>query len=283
MKIKTRTALVALFSVILFLIIKEYIKMPIVNIEITGLILTITSILFGFLAGFFISELWTRYSELRNLQGTYSSSGISMIQAAKNFFKNKKFKEEFKKSTEEGLVATEIAEWYEDFNIPYLKKISNSFKHIKVKNEKDSDYLQNLLNNYNNFLDSAIKSDILGKERLFPSEWFVMISLSIIIALSILFLDIPNFFYRLITVIFPAIIVITLLFIYDLNTLLWSKEIVSLEPNASIFDALEVQRFYLKEKRKFLSPNIKNYRIEDDLRDNLKELYEHILKERKSI
>jgi hypothetical protein len=70
--------------------------------------------------------------------------------------------------------------------------------------------------------------------------------------------------------------------IYDLDTLTWGKETVSLEPNQRIFDALGLKRFYLKKKKRFISSYIKNYRTEDALTKDLKKIYLNIVKLQKS-
>ena len=62
-----RNIAIAIFTFLIFLVIKLYFKMPNVNVGLVGIILTASAILFGFLAGFFISQLWTRYSEIRLL------------------------------------------------------------------------------------------------------------------------------------------------------------------------------------------------------------------------
>jgi len=168
----------------IFWFIKFYIKFPGISMDIIGIILTISSILFGFLAGFFISELWSRYTEIRSTQSERCSSGLNMIAAAEHFFDNKKFEKEFKKLVEKAPIADEIIKWEEGhLEINYYINIKNSFKHIKIENEKDSEYLENLLNNYNSFVNTTIKLDILGKEKLFISEWFLMFALSFIIIL----------------------------------------------------------------------------------------------------
>lgn len=244
-----------------------------------GVILTITSILFGFLSGFFISELWTRYTEIRELVDHRSADGLSMIEYAKHFFNNKKFQQEFKKSMEKSSIADEIVEWNEtNFAIPYFREAETPFKYIRIKNQKDSAYFEKLLDNYHDFVEATVRLDTLGKDRLFPSEWFLIILLSIMILFSILSLDISHFFYKIIILLFPPIIILALSIIYDLDTLYWSKEIVSLEPNQRIFDALGVKRFYQKIKKPFISKHIKNYRTEDDLKGELKQVHLDILK-----
>ncbi|MBI4447997.1 hypothetical protein HY643_03375 [Candidatus Woesearchaeota archaeon] len=281
MRLKSRTLLLVFVTVFLFWFIKIYLKFPSAESGIIGVILTVTSILFGLLGGFFISELWTRYTQIRELQGEHSSEGLNMIKCAESFYTNKKFEKEFKKLLEKAGIVTETVTWKEGhLQIPYVRAIGDSFKLIKTKNGKENVYFENLLESYDQLVEANVKLDMLGKERLFLSEWFIILTLSAMILFSILFLDTSHLFYKVIILSFPAIIALSVSLLYDLDTLLWSKENISLEPNARLFDAIGVKRFYLKEKIPFLSQNIQGYRTEDDLEGELKEVYSNILKER---
>lgn len=277
-----RTFGLVIITIFIFWLLKFYLGFPSTDIEIVSAILTVVSVLFGFLAGFFISELWSRYTEIRELQSTRCSDGLNMITYAEYFYRNKKFEKEFKTLVEISAVADEIVEWDEGhLEIPYYRNIENSFRHIKVKDKKEEIYFDNLLESYHRFIEAAVRLDALGKEKLFLSEWLILISLSFLISISVLFLDVSHFFYQIIVFIYPSIIIMTLSIIYDLNTLLWSKETVSLEPNQQIFDAMGMKRFYQKSKKKFVSKHVKDYRTEDDLKGDLKKVYMKIIKQTK--
>lgn len=106
--------------------------------------------------------------------------------------------------------------------------------------------------------------------------------LSLIIAASILLLDVSHIFYQIVVLTFPAIMAGALLLIYDLDSLSWGKEIITLEPNERIFDALGVKRFYLKKRKPYISKWVKEYRTEDDLEGELKQAYLDVLARRTS-
>jgi hypothetical protein len=208
-----------------------------------------------------------------------------MIKYAEHFFKNEKFKESFSKLTEKSSIVDEIVEWEEGhIELSYYRDIEESFTHITdddVKTNQDSHYFEKMMTAYDRYVEATVRLDTLGKEKLFVSEWIMMVILSLIIALSVLFINVFNLFFRTIIFVFPAIIVLAMVIIYDLDNLSWSKETVSLEPNQRIFDALGLKRFYLKKKKKFISARIKDYRTEDDLTPELKKVYLDIIKSRK--
>ncbi len=278
-----RTVILVAFSIAIFWFLKFYLNFPSADAGVIGIILSISSILFGFLAGFFISELWTRYTEIRELQGSRSSAGLNMINYAEYFFKNKKFRDEFKSSVEKSIVADEIIDWDEGhIEIPYYRDIESSFRHIKkLKNKKDEIYFDNLINAHHDYVETTVRLDTLYKERLFSTEWFVIIILSVLISMSILFLDGTQFFYQIIILIFPVIVSLALSLIYDLDKLLWGKERLTMEPVQIILDSIGAKRFYLKSKKPLVSQHIKDYRTEDSLTGGARQVYLDILKKRK--
>ena len=277
-----RAFVLVIFSICAFWVIKFFFKFPSADIGIIGVILTVASVLFGFLAGFFISELWTRYTNIRELQGKRLSEGLNMIRYASYFYNNKNFEKEFKLLVEKSAVADEVINWDEGhLEIKYYQDIETSFSRIQVKTKKDQVYFDNLLDSYNEIVETIVRMDILYKERLFPTEWFMLVTLSLIITFSILFLDTSHFFYKVVVLVFPAIILLAMSVIYDLNTLVWSRGLVTLEPIQKSFDALGVKRYYIRKDEKY-APKGVEYRTEDDLVPELKKVYDDILSHRNS-
>ncbi len=263
--------------------IKFYLGFPNTDVGVIGIILSISSILFGLLTGFFISELWSRYTEIRSLQGDRSAAGMSMIKHAEYFFKNKKFKKEFGVKVEKSAVADEIINWDEGhLEEPYYRNIEDSFSSLKINGTKEGQYFQALMNDLREYYRTTTRMNILYKERLFFSEWLILIVLSIVIIVSVLFLDQSHLLYRMIILVFPAVIVLALSIIYDLDKMTWGRELITMEPTQIILDAIGVKRFYLKRDLKFVSKRIKDkgYRTEDDLKGELKKVHQNILKER---
>jgi hypothetical protein len=273
---------IVILTILAFWFIKFYLMFPSLDIEIIGIILTISSILFGFLAGFFISELWTRYTEIRSLQGTRAAHANSMVKYATHFFRNKRFEKDFKLKVEKSAIADGVIKWNEGhLELPYYYNIADSFEtHIKVRDKKDEVYMESLLESYNDFVDTTVTMDALYKDRLFLSEWIILGVLSLIISVSLLFLDISHIFYQAVVIVFPAIITLSISFMYGLDRLIWNREMLTIEPNQRILEAIGARRFYLKSDLKFVSPHIKDYRTEDDLSGELKQAYQDVLRHR---
>ncbi len=274
-----RTIILIAVTMIVIAIIKFGFGFPSADIEIIGVILSISSILFGLLVGFFISELWTRYTEIRSLQGDRSASGMNLVRRAEYFYlKNPKFEKEFKKRMEMSAIADESILWDEgQFEEPYYNDVAKTFELVDINQKKDELYFEYMMISHNTYTQSTIKMNTLYRERLFFTEWLILIALSIVIFLSTLFLDTSHFLYKTIVLTFPPIIVIALSIIYDLDKMKWGRELITLEPTQVILDAIGAKRFYLKKDKAFISPHITEYRTEDDLEGYSKQVYDEIL------
>ena len=130
-----------------------------------------------------------------------------------------------------------------------------------------------MMDRHHDYVNSTVKLATLYKERLLATEWFIILLLSFVMALSVLFLDTAQLLYQVIILAFPPIITLALSIIYDLDRLLWSKETIGMEPIQRILDSMGAKRFYLKNKKQFISKHIKIYRTEDDLKGDLKKVY----------
>ncbi|MFA5030925.1 MAG: hypothetical protein WC495_05050 [Patescibacteria group bacterium] len=262
--------------------IKFILHFPTADISIIGVILSISSILFGLLAGFFFSELWQRYTEIRSLQSERSSAGLMLVTLATHFFNNKKFEKDFIQRMENTAIADETILWDEgDFEEQYYHEVAKSFELINVKNEKDAQYFAAMLNYSYTYSMDTIKADVLYKERLSSIEWLLFTFLSFIIVISVLLLDVSQMLYSVIVLTFPGVIFLTLSIIYGLNIISWSRNLITLEPNQVIFDALKVPRFYVQRNKDLIPSYIKNFRTEQTLRGEAKRTFDAVISKRK--
>lgn len=247
-----------------------------------NLTLTAASIIFGLLSGFFISQLWTRYTEVRALQGDRTSATLSMISSAEYFFRDRRFKKDFLHRVELSEIVDQVINWDEGHvELPYYQDIEKSFRKINIRNDRDQEYFSSLLTNHRDLNRSMIRMNVLYKERLFASEWLILIVLSILIGLSILFLNAGDQFYKMVVIVFPPIIALSLLIIYDLDQMTWEREIVTLEPAQIVLETIGAKRFYMKRDLLFVEHLPKVYRTENTLTGEFKKTYLAITEGRK--
>ncbi len=264
-------------------LIKFVFAFPTADISVIGVILSVSSILFGLLAGFYISVLWSRYTEIRSLQGERSSSGLMLLDLALYFYpRNTKFERDLKRRMELACIADETILWDEgDYEEEYYRKVSRAFLLVPVKSPKDEAYFNAMVSQHANYVSTTVKMDSLYRERLSRTDWLLFAFLTITILISVLLLDTSQLFYSLIILTFPVVIYLTLATISDLNTLQWGRQLVTLEPVQCIFDALGVKRFYVERDIRFVAPGIRNYRTEKNLTGEVLKVYRDIIGKRK--
>jgi ABC-type multidrug transport system fused ATPase/permease subunit len=279
---RLRTVLVVFVTIVVVWILKLKIFVSAESPETISIILTAASILFGLLASYFINELWTRFSAIRDLQSERTAAALNMIQYAKIFYKNKAFEKEFKERVE----ATSIADMAITMNeghleVPYFVHIEESFRKIRLRTELEEGYFERMATAHQDYVRTVQKLDLLYKHTLFFSEWLILLVLSALICVSVLFLPATDFFSFFVVLAFPAILILALNIIYDLNNLTWHRDYLTLEPTQVVFDALEVKRFYMKSDIQYVHPRVKDFRTEDSLEGNAKQVYDAILAARK--
>lgn len=275
--------LLIILVTVTFYFLDSFIVLPPIDLEAWGIILTVSSILFGFLGGFFISELWGKYVEARSSQSFWSAKIGDILFYSNYFFsENKEFEISLKRAMERYCIADAIIGWDElEKEEKYLREIGKAFYLIRAKDLKGAEggWLKSLLDSYGGASEAISKLGILGKEKMFASEWLIMILLSIIISLSLLFLETTEFFYRALSFSLPGVMILMFWLLYTLDNMGWNIEAISFEPNQKILDALGVKRFYLsKHIKKGINPKTKDYRTEKDLSGELKELYLELTK-----
>lgn len=277
-----RTILIVIVLILIVWAVKFIFNFPSADIGVIGVILSVSSIIFGLLVGFFISELWSRYTEIRSLQGERSSAGLLLIKLAEHFYKDKRFEKEFKAKMEASAIADEVILWDEGhLEEPYYCQVGDSLELVKIKDNKDGVVFDQMIDSYKDYFNATVKMNILYKERLFFSEWLILIILSLVIFASILFLDTTHILYQVVILVFPAIIFLALSIIYELDRMTWGRELITLEPTQVVLDAIGVKRFYLKKDLKYTRPNIQDFRTEENLKGEAKKVYLDILKKRK--
>lgn len=194
-------------------------------------ILTVTSILFGLLVGFFISVLWSRFSRLRTASSVWSSNLVNLLILMESFFKDKKFKKEFvskfdkyiKSAIEASFEKTEKTD-------KAFRDIFYAMKNVKMKNNKEKLIFDKSINLYNYASQAREEMIFVGKEKLFVVEWFILISLSSLIIISLFLLKTNTIISTIMTTLFPTIVILAVLIVYNLNEMKWSRSLLDTEP-----------------------------------------------------
>jgi len=159
---KKRSSLIFLLSLGIFGALSF--TLPVVKIEqgLVEIVLSITSILFGILAGFFISQMWDKFSNVRKYSAEYEANLLSWIRAVELLEGNEEVKEKFKERTDQYLVAWLTLPWYfADEDRKYFKRVHSLMKNIDISSEKNKALYESILSHISDTIDARKKVDCL--------------------------------------------------------------------------------------------------------------------------
>ena len=267
-----KTVGIFLISVAVFFIIKRLVINISYESDVLNIILTISSLLFGLLAGFFISALWGRYNRIRELQAEWSASILALINYTR-LLGTKKFREEFFSFLKKYLYLVVLNDWENvDNEIKYFNKASVLFKQLIIKKKEFDTYLNEFIRTYHTTVEKLSIISILGKEKLSSSEWFMLYILSSMIFFTSIFIKSGNLIFSIFSYLFPFTVILMLLLLNSLSNLQMNIRVINYEPVEICFDALKEPRFYPKKDLKYKPKGIKDYVTEDDIKSELKTL-----------
>ncbi len=267
--------------ILLFWCLRYYAPLPTIETSLLAVLLAVCSVIFSIIGGFFISALWHKYASSRELQAIWSSNLEDMIFYAGYFFdRNLEFKKKFTRAMEEYCIVNTAIRWQEiEKEQIYLREIGKTFSILDLKEENDAVYRRKMIDCWQKASEALGRLEILGKEKLFPSQWFILLALSLMISGSLLFLERASILFDILTLIFPVIIFLILWMMYTYDTMQWNIGVISYEQTQRILDDLGIKRFYLTKilKKGLIKPK-GDYRTEKELEGRLKKLYESVIK-----
>jgi ABC-type multidrug transport system fused ATPase/permease subunit len=277
-----RTWILFIISLIVFMSASFLLPTLKVNSNLLSLSLTATSILFGLLSGFFISELWKKYSTIRRLNSKFVSNLESLILNFKSLSGNEDLKQEFKDKVHTYLIVYNLLPWNEmNHGDEYFSRVIKIPRKSTINSEKDEVIFEQLLEQSSSVSSIREELSIVGKERLFKLEWMVLGSLSSVIIVSAYMLRDGSLFFNIIAALLSSVVVLTLAILDDLNNLRWNATEVSFAPVQSLFKSIEKKEFYEKKyiEAGLAQPSSEEYLTEEDLNGEKREIYEKFKKE----
>lgn len=227
-------------------------------------ILTISTFLFAILAGFFLSRLNTRYSDIRELISNEDAYFFSLFKTARVY--GEKFTKKIIDIIDQYYIVSfenDLANYYKS-TAPYLEEIYDALYKIKEK-ATESTYA----NLFSILLSIEIvrnKNSVIAKEKITKSQWMVLVCLTIIIFICLLYLNTNQIFFQLLVIIMSSMLILILLTIRDLQNLrLGGKVMPVLESGQEVLESMGKLRYYnqkLIEKKVMEIPRgIKKYRL----------------------
>lgn len=237
---------------------------PLQNIE---LILTVSTFLFAILAGFFISRLNSRYDKVVSFIIDEDSYWLSLYRSS--FIFGKKFVDKLRDEIDKYYIIaydSEVGNYYYKQTSVNLQNVYKELYKLKLPDSSKAvsvfegmlDYLKEIEKNRN-------QSSVATREKLTAGQWLVLLLLAFIIVFCMFFVDLPQPYSQILTVLLSTILVLVLLIIRDLQNLKLGGYALSIESGQEIFEFIGKLRYYpeflIKEGTVDIPENVKRYRL----------------------
>lgn len=261
-KFYNNTFLIILFFTVAFLISvnNPFGGEPVTN-EIM-MVFSFVSFLFSILSGFFVSALWNRYTDIRELTSIEAARLEDLYETIKVGSDDmaKRIADKIDKYIIKAL-EYDIHKYQETISEEYhtlykeLEKLEEENLSTAVKN--------NALSVFAKFTDCRKEILSKGKDNLGKLHWITILMLAFITAALWIFIQFEGIFGILVGTIllFSILAVITIL--YDLNNLTWGEERIDIEIFERVYDIIDKPRYYPEEvlNEVTMPSGIKEYRV----------------------
>lgn len=226
--------------------------------------LTISTFLFAILAGFYISRLNSRYSDIRELVSNEDAYFYALFKTAKVF--GKTFSEKIANAVEAYYIISfesNLNNYYKS-TAPSLVEIYNILYEIKEKSN-DSTYA-GLFSLLSSIETARNKNSVIAKETITKSQWIVLFALVIIILFCLFYINTNQLFFQFLVIIMSAMLMLILLTLRDLQNLRLGGTLMPvLESGQEVLESMGKLRYYnqnLIDKKVMKIPkDIKKYRL----------------------
>ncbi len=224
-------------------------------------ILTVASLFFAILTGFFISRLNSRYNEIRELIAAEDAILFSMFEFSK--FYSKELSKKLANQIDKYYITT-FEYNFDDYYKPSTPYLLNMYTELnKFRRYRDNSVFANLVSKVSELEHVRNKSSVISKERLTRSQWIVLIGLAAIIMTCLLYVSSNQLFFQTLIILTAAILTLILLTLRDLqNFRLGGKAMPVLESSQEVLEIIGKKRYY----NKFLL-EIKAYEIPDYVKE----------------
>ncbi|OGY88009.1 MAG: hypothetical protein A2319_02185 [Candidatus Kerfeldbacteria bacterium RIFOXYB2_FULL_38_14] len=226
--------------------------------------LTVSTFLFAILAGFYISRLNSRYSEIRELISNEDAYFFTLFKTAKVY--GEKFTNKIIDVIDKYYIVSfenKLDNYYKS-TAPYLENIYAVLYEIKEKSDEST--YAGMLSILLSIETVRNKNSVIAKEKITKSQWLVLIGLTIIILLCLFYVNTNQIFFQALVIIISAVLILILLTIRDLQNLrLGGKIIPVLESGQEVLESMGKLRYYNQQLIKSgvmeIPGNVKKYRL----------------------
>ena len=209
-----------------------------------SIIFSITTFLFGIYVSFTISDRHHRIDQIREMDSRERASMQSIYEFSKIF--GKSFQNKISHAIEQYLIDTF------DYTIWDFKNTGKSFSKISElilllkpkKNVVQSETFRRLLENVDEMGNAREQTIALIDDRLSKLDWIIFVVLGGIIVTSTALINYGSVFSTIILVLLDFIIILVLIFMWNLDDFSWRNETRIFEPYQRAFEGIGKIRYY---------------------------------------
>lgn len=234
--------------------------------EYAGLYLTLSTLLFALISGFFLSKLYNRYHRIRELIATEDAYWLALYETSTLF--GKRFSKKMADHIDKYYISAfdyHVAHSY----YPGIEHIHEVYKLLAIIPKGKAKQIEQAYDEMVVFLsvieESRYKASMLAKERLHPFHWILMSIFGGLTIGSLFALYVPMLHTQVITVLLSTSIVTLLLTLRDLELLRVGGKMVLVESGQEIFEVMGRDRYYhqhhLKAKTAAIPGHVTQYRL----------------------
>lgn len=257
-----RTPRIFLLSLIIFVGLLFVLPHPFISSELGGTVLTISTFLFGLIAGFYIVVTTTDYNSIKSILAEETASWIALYQNINEYDSTaaKKLADALDAFLRRSF-DFEIID-YARSNTKEFDAISTIVNDITYENSLSSLY-QEIRSKWAIILSSRQKLTVLGAKTLSGFQWIILFALALLVVTSLYGLRTGELFFDIVTVFISSSIVLILLLIRDLDLYIWNEKTFGYDIFENIFLAIGLLPYYPLEsvEKGRVHPTEPKYRV----------------------
>ena len=230
-----------IFTTLLFLL-----PIGFISSDLGNAILTISTFLFGIMAGFYIVITTTDYNNVKSLLASETAAMISLYQNVLIYDKQSAEKlslliDEYVRNA----LNYEIIDYVRNTHRQF-QNIQSAVRDLPIHDNLSSVY-ESIRNDMSNFIIARQQLTVLGAKTLSIFQWVVIFVLALIPLVSLYGLRTGEIFFDIVTVIVSVAVALILVLIRDLDLYVWNEKTFSFEIFENVFIAIGQLPFYPAE------------------------------------
>lgn len=250
-------AALVLFVVLLYVIPNSFISPGLGNT-----ILTISTFLFGLIAGFYIVVTTTDYNTLKNLIGQETAGLIELHGLVAQY-------DPAAANTLEKLIDTYLRRAFDYEIIDYPRETIYEFNEVREFvqklpfKERLSSLYQEISSSLREIIGARQQLIVLGTKTLSGFQWMILFILAALVIASLYGLRTGEVFFDIVTVLIASSIILILLLIRELDLYIWNEQTFGYHVYQNVFHSIGELPYYPLEsiQKGRIIPHESEYRV----------------------